>query len=319
MFTFVKKALDLKRGLMTDLFNEISAYHVRCLENNILSYREGVKEEYCDIEEVISILGINKLELWKLVAQSQLTPCFLWDGLLSISIDMNFADYNEKFRKGTFNESSYLADRRLGYIHCPCYVNFRGYITPDLTESFVSNLIDDAPIKFPLSKIRLTANLTQKEKIILLGEEGQEREIEENLNFYKNQTYTIYRKSNVKEFDSKKCMFLKSQVIKFKEDIENVVEETTGKKKKISDKELFKLIIPTVIRYMRLKNHREKPNQMSGDKEGIKKDVLEYVTQDISLNFLVRNFSNNWQKVINSMDEGQSIIDKIFEEDIDVL
>ena len=114
-------------------------------------------------------------------------------------------------------------------------------------------------------------------------------------------------------------MFLKSQVFKFKEDIENIVEGSIGKKKKISDKELFKLIIPTVIRYMRLKNHREKPNQMSGDKEGIKKDVFEYVTQDISLNFLVSNFNNNWQKVINSIDEGQSIIDKIFEEDIDVL
>ena len=51
-------------------------------------------------------------------------------------------------------------------------------------------------------------------------------------------------------------MFLKRQVIKFKEDIANVVEETTGKKKKISDKELFKLIIPTVIRYMRLNDRK---------------------------------------------------------------
>lgn len=296
---------------MDELINDLWANST----NDILDYRARFKEEYCEVEKALELLNLSVIELWQLVAQSKLTPCFLWDGLIKTEIDMNCADYNSHFRKGVFNEASYEAERRLGDIPCNCYVNFRGFITPDSTEPFIGHLSADTSEKFTLNKIRLIENLTNKKKLMLLGSKGSEREIEIDLKFYKHRAYTIYEKSSIKEFDPRKCVFLKSQINDLKSEIELDTIEKTDKNKRFTSRELYRLVIPTVIRYMRLKHNFKKPSQKDG-KVGIKKAVLDYIDEDTSLKFLATNFDNDWQReILKKDDEGKSILDKIFDEE----
>ncbi|MDC4765077.1 hypothetical protein NQ808_18115, partial [Acinetobacter baumannii] len=85
-----------------------------------------------------------------------------------------------------------------------------------------------------------------------------------------------------------------------------------------SDKELFAMIVPSVIRYIRERDQiKVKPQQNDGV-SGLRKAVKDYLEDDESLKFLTSNFKKNWQTVINEEKEGQgkSILDKIFEEEI---
>ncbi|AXJ89589.1 hypothetical protein DKP84_01605 [Acinetobacter pittii] len=78
------------------------------------------------------------------------------------------------------------------------------------------------------------------------------------------------------------------------------------------------MIVPTAIRYIRLRDKIvDKPRQDDGV-AGLRKAVEDYLKGDESLKFLMSNFKKNWQTVINGKKEGQgkSILDKIFEEDI---
>lgn len=134
-----------------------------------------------------------------------------------------------------------------------------------------------------------------------------------------SEIYTIYSASPNQELKVEDCKFLKGdifQVVKKNKEIE--VELKDNERKKYSDKELFAMIVPSVIRYIRERDQiKVKPQQNDGV-SGLRKAVKDYLEDDESLKFLTSNFKKNWQTVINEEKEGQgkSILDKIFEEEI---
>ncbi|NAR57652.1 hypothetical protein [Acinetobacter haemolyticus] len=295
------------------------------LKTEILSNSE--KDKYLNINDCIEQLKISKSDFADLIIQNSLEPKFHWSGYLETQMTISLLEYTRLFDSKKldicsleeFEDISESTEK----VILDGYVNFEGYISIKRAEYFVVELLKSGESKkLSIKDMRIAVNFTRDSVVTLINhKQTLSKEAEygrKELN--NNEIYTIYSGSPNQELKVEDCKFLREdvyQIIENNKEIEIELEDNK-KNKSYNGKELFEMIVPIAIRYIRERNQiKDKPQQDDGV-GGLKKAVEGYLNGDESLKFLTRNFKKNWQTVINEKKEGQgkSILDKIFEEDI---
>lgn len=285
------------------------------------------KDKYLGINDCIEYLRISKSEFAELIIQNSLEPKFLWAGYLETQMTISLLEYTRLFDSKKLKTCSIEEWEDISIstekFTLDGYVNFEGYISITGAEYFIVELLKTGALKkLSIKDICITANFTRDSVVTLINHrQASFKEAEyckKELN--NNEIYTIYTDSPNQEIKVEDCKFLKEdivQVIKKNKEIESELEDNK-RNKSYNGKELFAMIVPSIIRYIRERDQiKDKPQQDDGV-GGLKKAVEDYLKGDESLKFLTSNFKKNWQTVINEKKEGQgkSILDKIFEEEI---
>jgi len=307
---------DHKAELEKHGTNELIDKIVDDLESKILRYPANEeRNKYLSIEKSITLMSIPKHEFKRLVVDGFLKPYFLWDGELAVKRTLNIYEYNDLFYGESFGNGNELNEIVNGY------VRFTGYVSPVESSPYLNDLWEGKSKKIMVKSLSLIENLTLDSQTYLLPKHGEalkkvhfKKEV-----FFKDQVYKVYQGTENNYIDIEDCVFLKDDLIQIIENNKEIKKELEGnKRKKYSDKELFTMIVPIVIRYIRERDQiKDKPQQDDGV-GGLKEAVKDYLEGDESLKFLMSNFKKNWQTVINGKKEGQGkiILDEIFEEDI---
>jgi len=285
---------------------------------------DNEKDKYLGINDCIEYLRISKSEFAELIIQNSLEPKFLWAGYLETQMTLSLFEYTKLFYKKLntcsleeFEEISESTEK----VILDGYVNFEGYISiTGAKYSLMAFLKTEASKKLSIKDMCITANFTRDSVVTLIDHKQapskEAKYCKKELD--NNEIYTIYKDSPNQELKVEDCKFLKEdvvQVIKKNKEIEIELEDNK-RNKSYNGKELFAMIVPSIIRYIRERDQiKDKPQQDDGV-VGLKKAVEDYLKGDESLKFLTSNFRKNWQTVINGKKEGQgkSILDKIFEE-----
>ncbi|KYQ85257.1 hypothetical protein AWW72_05665 [Acinetobacter sp. NRRL B-65365] len=285
------------------------------------------KDKYLGINDCIEQLKISKSDFAELIIQNSLEPKFHWSGYLETQMTISLLEYTRFFDSKKLKNCSIEEWEDISTstekVTLDGYVNFEGYISITGAEYFVVELLKSgASKKICINDIYLIDDLTRDSFVILIDHKQKlskkVRSCKKELN--SSEIYTIYSGSPNQELKVEDCKFLKDDIFQIIENYKEIEMELEDNKrnKSYSGKELFGMIVPSVIRYIRERDQiKVKPQQDDGV-GGLKKAVEEYLEGDESLKFLIRNFKKNWQTVINGKKEGQgkSILDKIFEEEI---
>ncbi|MDS7930893.1 hypothetical protein RMB13_15730 [Acinetobacter sp. V102_4] len=296
------------------------------VELNVEIFPNSEKDKYLNINDCIEQLKISKSDFAELIIQNSLEPKFHWSGYLETQMTISLLEYtrlfdSKKLKTCSIDEWEDISISTEKFT-LDGYVNFEGYISIKRAEYFVVELLKSGESKkLSIKDMCITANFTRDSVVTLIDhKQALSKEAEygkKELN--NNEIYTIYSGSPSQELKVEDCKFLKEdifQVIKKNREIE--IELKDNERNKYSGKELFTMIVPSIIRYIRERDQiKDKPQQDDGV-GGLKKAVEDYIEGDESLKFLTSNFKKNWQTVINEKKEGQgkSILDKIFEEEI---
>lgn len=296
--------------------NELIDKIVVDLESKILRYPANEeRNKYLSIEKSITLISIPKHEFKRLVVDGFLKPYFLWDGELAVKRTLNIYEYNDLFYGESFGNGNEPNETVNGY------TRFTGYVSPVESAPYFNDLWEGKSKKIVVESVLLIENLTLDSQTYLLPKHGEalkkvhfKKEV-----FFKDQVYKVYKGTENNYIDIEDCVFLKDDIIQIIENNKEIKNELEGNERnKYSGKELFTMIVPSIIRYIRERDQiKDKPQQDDGV-GGLKKAVEDYIKGDESLKFLTSNFKKNWQTVINEKKEGQgkSILDKIFEEEI---
>ncbi|MCW1520473.1 hypothetical protein [Acinetobacter baumannii] len=287
---------------------------------------DNEKDKYLGINDCIEYLRISKSEFAELIIQNSLEPKFHWSGYLETQMTISLFEYTRLFDSKKMKTCSIEEWEDISIstekFTLDGYINFEGYISITGAEYFVMELLKSgASKKLCINDIYLIDDLTRDSVVTLLDHKQKLskkiRSRKKELN--SSEIYTIYSGSPNQELNVEDCKFLKEeifQVIKKNKEIE--IEIKDNERNKYSGKELFTMIVPSIIRYIRERDQiKDKPQQDDGV-GGLKKAVEDYIERDESLKFLTSNFKKNWQTVINGKKgvQGKSILDKIFEEEI---
>ncbi|OBY74229.1 hypothetical protein [Acinetobacter gyllenbergii] len=285
------------------------------------------KDKYLGINDCIEYLRISKSEFADLIIQNSLEPKFHWSGYLETQMTISLLEYARLFDSKKLKTCSIEEWEDISIstekLTLDGYVNFEGYISITGAEYFVVELLKSGTSKkLCINDIYVIDDLTRDSVVTLLDHKQKLskkiRSCKKELN--NDEIYTIYTDSPNQELKVEDCKFLKEdigQLIENYKEIEIQLEDNK-RNKSYSGKDLFKMIVPTAIRYIRLRDKIvDKPRQDDGV-AGLKKAVKDYLKNDESLQFLDKNFANNWRLIINgvNLDQGKSILDEIFEEDI---
>ncbi len=211
-----------------------------------------------------------------------------------------FKDMFNLYDSSKSNESERMIDRRFTTLAYGCEF-FRGYITPHTAQPYS---IDGS---FSLYEIYVFENFTKNGKVIYEytnKENGESKtlDFDRDYLFDSKIRYSIHPKSQSNEFSLNKCVFLKAHV----ERQRGRQMEKVRNNEKISKKELFKMVVPVIAKYLFSINPEIKlPDEIvEGEKKGtsektIKALVEQYLKDDKDLNSLLSNFESNWQTVMN--------------------
>lgn len=294
--------------------------------NDVEIFPHSEKDKYLNINDCIEQLKISKSDFANLIIQNSLEPKFHWSGYLETQMTISLLEYTRLFDSKKLKTCSIEEWEDISIstekFTLDGYVNFEGYISIIGAEYFVVELLKSgASKKLCINDIYLIDDLTRDSVVILIDHKQKlskkVRSCKKELN--SSEIYTIYSGSPNQELKVEDCKFLREdiyQIIENNKEIKNELEDNN--RNKYNGKELFAMIVPSVIRYIRERDQiKDKPQQEDGV-GGLKEEVKDYLKGDESLKFLTSNFKKNWQTVINGKKEGQgkSILDKIFEEEI---
>lgn len=300
---------ELEKHAIKDFINELDSKILKRPAN-------GESNKYMGIKDSIALMGISEKEFKNLVINGSLKPCFIWDGLLEIKRILNVYEYNNLFFGESFGNGNEPDEIVNGY------VRFTGYVTPFESAPYLNDLWEGKSKKIMVKSLFLIENLTSDSRPYLLSkyDETLKKVHSKNEPFFKDQVFKIYQGTENNYIEVEDCVFLEHDIVQIIEKKEKIKVELEDNKrnKSYNGKELFAMIVPSVIRYIRERDQiKDKPQQDDGV-GGLKKAVEDYLKNDESLKFLINNFKKNWQTVINEKKEGQgkSILDKIFEEKI---
>lgn len=264
---------------------------------------DPVKHQYLTIEESLQFLNIPKHVLFQQVAKGLLRPCFLYDGKLLGSVWLG-------------HEQQVFG-----------YFMFTGYITSPNDTPIISYLQNEDQA-FELAQVRpvelLIGSGNPRLHVAVLNPEDLDPELEMRLYDYPNYTSTTHKICSEDltyckaTFKPSHCMLLLTELEKVRESLNasknlrislEEQQSSLDKTKSYSDKKLFAIIVPTIVRYIRLRDQIEFYPEADGN-EGLRAEVKKYLQLQPDLKFLVTNFKDNWQKVI--CDSG--VLIKIFDE-----
>lgn len=275
------------------------------LENCLLSttHRKPIslKHKYLTFAKALELSKLQKHEFIKEIGEGTFTPCFLCD--LSLWADGEDAQGIEA--KGT--------------------IRFRGYITPTSDFPIINALNNmDMNIPFVLTHVKVIEYILEGNAYLInsvhILDDDEIQEFGFPYSFSPHVDYSIVRDSSfsVQHFFANQCLFIEEELLDYQsENQDTEINQLDKMDVKASERTAaFRTFMPTIIRYIRLRDRIiDMPTQDEGI-AGLKRKVYDYIKAEKDLNFLKPNFKANWQNVMYGKEKHLA---KIFQEKINII